>query len=1083
MTPSPRDTKTDDRSPVGIGKTLGDFLLVREIGRGGMGIVYEAEQVSLSRRVALKTLPAQLTLNPQALDRFKREASITARLRHPNIIEIFAVGEEQGVHFIAMELVDGVGLDEIIHRMKVDEFQDLSPLRIDEFLRRRDEEAGRSQHGLSLNTDAAPTIRSDPDPGSTDPLFSAHALEESDSGEDDEFSFHGIDDSRPAVDLPSAPTLGGEIMSIQGLKGASTSDESHVDFIQEFEQLPAKSGSLVKKGFVEAAARLCIKVADALHHAHEAGVIHRDVKPSNIMIRRDGTPVLMDFGLASQEDLQGLTLSGEFLGTPNYTSPEQAAARMKELDGRTDVFALGATLYELLTLARAFDGKTPHEVLSKIISKEPVAPQKLNPTLAPDLVTIVLKAIEKAPASRYLTADRMGRDLQAFLEYRPIQAKRTAPVARLVRWMKREPLMATLVSLLVLAIPVAGFITWQQIRLARAEQLFRRERIEQNLNEGFTYVSADPQRAEESFRAVLEDDPSSEEGAAGLALALQTAEKYGEALEFLSARPAANDGTSALTRVHADVLRRLDRHAEADALLDVLEPPNDATSYYLAGFRILLDYPLSDYVEIRDFSTERGNLRVLDRSDNEAAKLAVRRLSSAISWSASPQPRIRHAMAWALWAAGDDPERAREEAAILQEFWPESAISWFWSAAALQVADADATLAAYDRALELDPELAIALHGKAFFQMQVGDLEGAIVSLERYLELAPNGQDHANLAALQWQVGAFEASLESCDRALGFDPNVAAVHDTRGNNLHDLGRVEEALEAWQRAVELAPEAPHLRNDLGLALMDLGHLEEAREQFAEALRLDSGDADAQYNMGLLLRKLGNKRSSIPYFAKAAELRPSWADAWSYLLDAYASSEQWVQAIDAGWSSVEGEGVEAEHYMYLGRVLIDSGNPADAIAPLTAALELDPTSRPAHGLLNRALQRTDAPAGERVEVLRSWAAARPEDHEAWNELAWIQVDPQGDPTVRDPEEGLAAAERAVSLTGGEVPEYLDTLAWAQLESGRPEQARATWEKGLAILSERGESRSPLAQALRSGLEALPADTPGDPPDRLR
>ena len=1074
MTPTPRDTKTDDRSPVGVGKTLGDFLLVREIGRGGMGIVYEAEQVSLSRRVALKTLPAQLTLNPQALDRFKREASITARLRHPNIIEIFAVGEERGVHFIAMELVDGVGLDEIIHRMKTDEYQDLSAVRIDEFLRRRDEEAGRKHHDLSLETDASPTILSNLDSGETNPLFSEHALEESDSGLDEEFSFHGLDESRPArtIELPSSPTLGGEIMSIQGLEGASTINPSQVDFIEEFEQLPPRSGSLVKKGFVEAAARLSIQVSDALHHAHTAGVIHRDVKPSNIMIRRDGTPILMDFGLARQEDLQGLTLSGEFLGTPNYTSPEQAAARMRELDGRTDIFALGATLYELLTLERAFDGKTPHEVLSKIISKEPTSPQKLNPALAPDLVTIVLKALEKAPASRYLTADKMSQDLKAFLEYRPILAKRTPAVARIVRWMKREPLMATLASLAVLAIPVTGFIVWQQVQLARADELFRRERIERNLNEGFTYVSAAPRLAEESFRAVLDDDPTSEEGAAGLTLALQSGERYAAALEFLAAWPSATDGTSALTRLHADVLRRLDRHAEADALVDILEPPSDATSYYLAAFRILLDYPLNNYVETRDFSTERGSLRTLNRSDNEAAKLAVRRLSSAISWSTSPQPRIRHAMAWALWAAGDDPERAREEALVLQEFWPESAISWYWSAAALEIADADATLAAYDRAIELSPELALPHQRKALFQMEIGDLEGALVSLEQYLERAPDAQGYTNLAALQWQVGAFEASLESCDLALELAPNDSRAYDTRGNSLHDLGRIEEALEAWEQAVELAPRTHHLRNDLGLAHMELGHLEEAREQFSEALALDADDADAQYNMGLLQRKLGHKRSSIPYFAKATELRPSWADAWSYLLDAYASGEQWVQAIDAGWSSVEGEGVEAEHYMYLGRVLVQAGNFADAVAPLKAAIDMDPHSRAAHGLLNRALQQLDAPATQRIAVLRAWADGVPDDHEAWNELAWIQIDPEGDPALRSPGEGLAAAERAVSLTGGEYPAYLDTLAWAQRWSGLHEEARATWERGLAILSDQGQGTGSLAQALRAGLEALQA-----------
>jgi hypothetical protein len=329
---------------------LGDFRIVRELGRGGMGVVYVAEQLSLGRLVALKVLPAHLTLRPDAVERFRREASMAARLRHPGIVEIHAVGEEAGTHWFAMELVAGTPLDRVLQGM-------------------RDEPLERSG---------------------------------------------------------GAPS-------------------------------PARS-----RNAIETACRLVAQVADALEHAHGSGVIHRDVKPSNILVRENGAPVLTHFGRAREEGLPALTLTGEFAGTPCYVSPEQAMERGAPVDHRTDVFSLGVTLYELLTLRRPFEGRTTREVLAKIVAKEPPNPRRFNPLLPRDLVTIVSKALEKDPARRYGSAGALAGDLRAFLAYRPIEARPAGAATRALKYVRRHRAGSGLAAAAALALAAFAIWWWRQ---------------------------------------------------------------------------------------------------------------------------------------------------------------------------------------------------------------------------------------------------------------------------------------------------------------------------------------------------------------------------------------------------------------------------------------------------------------------------------------------------------------------------------------------------------------------------------------------------------------------------------------------
>ncbi len=187
---------------------------------------------------------------------------------------------------------------------------------------------------------------------------------------------------------------------------------------------PAPHPSSRTREYFRTAAALGIQAAEALDHAHKLGIVHRDIKPANLLLDVQGNLWITDFGLARLQDDAGLTITGDLLGTLRYMSPEQALAKRGYLDHRTDIYSLGATLYELVTLRPAIDGQDRQEVLRKIAQDEPTPPRRLNPAIPRELETILLKAMNKEPESRYATAQELADDLRRFLEHKPIKAKR-----------------------------------------------------------------------------------------------------------------------------------------------------------------------------------------------------------------------------------------------------------------------------------------------------------------------------------------------------------------------------------------------------------------------------------------------------------------------------------------------------------------------------------------------------------------------------------------------------------------------------------------------------------------------------------
>jgi WD40 repeat protein len=434
---------------------LGDYRILREVGRGGMGIVFEAEQEALGRRVALKVLPLAISADAARLQRFRREARSAARLHHTNIVPVFDVGEHQGVHYYAMQFIQGQGLDEVLLEVK------------------------RLRAGATV----APGLRTDAGAGGKPPsnltvlagglLTGQFRVEEPAEGQACE---------------PEEPTEG-QVCKPAQLATAPTEPHAVVPAPKLTASAPA-SGVLSSQSefsaesdfrYYRSVAKVGLQVAEALAYAQGQKVLHRDIKPSNLLLDMQGMVWVTDFGLAKEEG-SDLTRTGDVVGTLRYMAPERFNGIS---DGRSDIYSLGLTLYELLALKPAIEESHRDQFLRRINTEDLPRLRRWDRRVPRDLETIVLKASAKEAGRRYLTAEAMADDLRRFLADRPILARRASAREQLWRWCRRNPALATLTgAVVVLLAVIAAVSAFSALRLrdeekATREQLLRTEQAEE----------------------------------------------------------------------------------------------------------------------------------------------------------------------------------------------------------------------------------------------------------------------------------------------------------------------------------------------------------------------------------------------------------------------------------------------------------------------------------------------------------------------------------------------------------------------------------------------------------------------------
>ena len=439
---------------------LGDYRILRLIGQGGMGVVYEARRESLHAHVALKVLHRRFQAQGGFLGRFRNEARAAARLHHTNIVPVFDFGDHDGILYYVMQYIPGQGLDRVLEDVK---------------LLRESGTSGRPAAGPSarLARSVAEGLLTGffdprvPVPGNlTDPTEVAPSL----------------DPTRSAVAPPPDPTPSGSESESPGVVPTLGSDSSGSGQARYHREI----------------ARIGAQVADALAHAHSLGILHRDIKPPNLLLDARGNAWVTDFGLAKVEDGEAaLTDPGDILRTLRYMAPERFSGHS---DRRGDTYALGVTLYEMLALRPAFGAIDRALLVRQILNDEPTALRKLDPKLPRDLETIVRKAMAKDVVLRYASAAEMAEDLRLYLEDRPLKnARRTTPSERAYRWCRRNPMVASLcVATVALLLAVVTVSTTAAIREKKSNDALGRELVKVEIAEKKALEQL--ARAEESDR-------------------------------------------------------------------------------------------------------------------------------------------------------------------------------------------------------------------------------------------------------------------------------------------------------------------------------------------------------------------------------------------------------------------------------------------------------------------------------------------------------------------------------------------------------------------------------------------------------
>jgi serine/threonine protein kinase/Tfp pilus assembly protein PilF len=925
---------------------LGDFRIIREVGRGGMGVVYEAEQQSLLRRVALKVLPFAATMDPKQLQRFRNEALAAASLHHEHIVPVYAVGCEKGVHYYAMQFIDGTTLGEAI------------------------------------------------------------------AGE------------RGCVSAPS----GDEGQSQLGPLGALTQPRS-----PETVPVVALSTERVRdRAFYRRAAELIADAADALEYAHSLGVVHRDVKPGNLLVDAAGKVWVADFGLARFGPDAGLTMTGDLLGTLRYMAPEQALAKHGLVDHRADVYGLGATLYELLTGRPAVGGEDKQEILRQIAFEEPVALRKLDKAIPVELETIALKCLAKEPAERYATAGELAADLRRFVDDKPIQARRPTVRQRFVRLTRRHPLTTAIIVLATVGLLSAAWYWDRQRVLAEgAARVVAGEAAKLQHERRYPEALTVARRAFDLLPSRLGDARLRQAVAAQVAdLALLcrledarlqrlTDEAALSAIDPNRAVKQAADafreesGVDLFAGEQSAVVAALASRAIRDELVAALDDlaattRNAAECLRLFGLADALDQNdqgIAHQWRLLPAAPSLGELRGLAaRVDDGTPSDLTIDIATRLREGGDPEAAIRLlrtaqirrpdnlwvviALAQTLSAAG--PKHAAEAA----RFWTATLTLRPHSVGArVNLAKAFLDLSRYDDAIEelgkceeTGPAAFVIHQNRAAAYAMSGRLEQAAVEYRRALELNPDdAQVLHGLGSVLAQLKRPQEAVDALQKAERRQPTVKGAA-LLSQCLAELRSFADAEASAHDAVNRDPQNAEAHFRLAIALSGQHRPKDAADEFQRSIDLNP-TAVAYYNLGLEFRRLNQPAEATAALQQAVRLDPDHLLAHRTLARILAEANNWPEVEVQAREAIRIDKRHAPDHYNLGMALSRQQNPTGAVKVYQEAIKLDPNMAEAHCNLGILLVRMGKYAEGLVELKRGDELGRQQPN--WNHPseAWV------------------------------------------------------------------------------------------------
>ena len=862
------DASTGQEAPVGAGRgavgTLGDFRILAEIGRGGMGIVYEAEQISLGRRVALKVLPFAGTMDARQLLRFQNEARAAACLHHRHIVPVYAVGCERGVNYYAMHLIAGQSLAALIQSMRKEQAPQPPP-----------EEAA---------TVAAPIPGKAKSETLREPRAQASTLKSSKRGRDD------------------------------------------------WRRL----------------AELARQAADALEHAHQSGVVHRDVKPGNLLLDQDGNLWIADFGLAQVQTDSRLTMTGDLVGTLRYMSPEQALAKRVLIDHRTDIYSLGATLYELLTLEPVFNGGDRQELLRQIAFEDPKPLRAHNQAVPAELETIVLKALEKNPADRYATAQELADDLERFVKDEPIKARRPSLARRLKTWCRRHKVVAaSLVAIVVTALLFGGAVLWSGQRQRAATELA----VAEDLKEAETW-----QRAEQWAKAMqaLERATARLQGGNLGSLRIQVDERRREVALVARLEEIPLQATGTIPDFQSEWVAAERAYAAAFAACNLvpgrLSPEEFGQRIRVSGIRVQLvtaldswahfketlhagdGKPLSALAQLADDDPWRQKLRDLQLSKDRPALELLAEGENVLNQPPTNLLILSRALERlnALKAAVGLMRRAQRR--YPADFWMNFQLAWVLHLDSIKTPDPIAVeekVGFVRAALALQPKSPFVYEFLGIILDRQNKLPEAIEAYRKAIEIKPDSVTaYYNLGVALTKEHNLPEAIEAFNKAITLKTSFAEAYNGLGVALNERGNLVEAIDAYRKAIALRPAYTDAFVNLGNTFSDCEKLPEAIDAYHKAIFHDPGSAEAYYNFGYTLGKLHKLPESGDAFRQAIRINPKYAMAYCELGITLGKQEKLSDAEAAFREAVKLEPDYAIGHLNLGMALASQGKLREA-----------------------------------------------------------------------------------------------------------------------------------------------------------